>query len=367
MPLVAALGRERPDLSVLVTSGTVTSAALLAERLPPHAIHQYVPIDRLGPVHRFLSHWRPDVALWIESELWPNLVLGTAARTVPMLLVNARISEASATRWKSYPNLIRPMLAAFYSVLSQTESDAARYRALGAAIVEPVGNLKYDAASLGHDERTLLLLNAAIAERSFWLAASTHEGEEAAAVSAHHTLRARWPELLTIIAPRHPVRGAEIARLAEAADLQVARRSRGEPITSDTAIYLADTLGELGLFYALARVVFIGGSLTPVGGHNALEAARLGCALIAGPDMANFADLQNALRAADALATVHDADELAKAVETLFSEPARLAARVASARQVASSLGGALEPTLRHVLPLLPPSPVAPVRDHARA
>jgi 3-deoxy-D-manno-octulosonic-acid transferase len=367
LPLIAALSREWPDLRVLVTSGTVTSATLLAERLPAPAFHQYVPIDRLGPVRRFLAHWRPDMALWVESELWPNLVLETAARGVPMLLVNARMSDASAARWAGYPNLIRPLLAAFCRVLAQTESDAARYRALGATMVEVTGNLKYDAPPLAHDQVALFNLGMEIGERPIWLAASTHDGEEAIVLDAHRRLVGRWPRLLTVIAPRHPTRGDEIARLVETAGLAVAQRSRGQPIAPDTAVYLADTLGELGLFYALARVVFVGGSLTPVGGHNALEPARLGCALIAGPDMTNFADLQAALRAANALVTVNDAAALAEAVSMLLADPALRAARAASAQMIAASLGGALGRTLAQLLPLVPRSNDADARIHARA
>ncbi len=367
LPLIAALGTARPAARVLVTSGTVTSATLLAERLPAGAIHQYVPIDRPGPVRRFLAHWRPDVALWVESELWPNLVLETAARGVPMLLLNGRMSDRSAARWARYPELIHPLLAAFRAVLAQTEADAAHYRTLGATKIVVTGNLKYDALPLTYDEATLQALGSTLGERPLWLAASTHEGEEAAALDAHSTLATRWPDLLTLIAPRHPGRADEILRLATHRGVAVARRSRGEPIKSSTGIYLVDTLGELGLFYALARVVFVGGSLVPIGGHNALEPARLGCALIAGPNMANFAELQSTLRAANALITVRDATELAAAVGALLADPMHLATQAASARRVAATLGGALARTLDHLLPLVPASPVPPALSHARA
>ena len=367
LPLIAALARERPDLRVLVTSGTLTSATVLSARLPAHAIHHYVPIDRLGPVRRFLAHWQPDLALWVESELWPNLVLETASCGVPMLLVNARLSEASALRWARYPNLIRPVLKAFRVILAQAKSDAARFQALGATTVEPAGNLKYEAPPLHYDEGALRALKDEIGARPLWLAASTHHGEEVTALDAHRRLSARWPNILTIITPRHPTRGDVIARFAQSKGLSIAQRSRGEPITAATAIYLADSLGELGLFYALVPIVFVGGTLTPVGGHNALEPARLGAALIAGPDMTNFAELQVVFRAREALVTVRDAMTLADAIDALLTDPKQCAARSEAARQVAASLGGALGRTLTQIKPFLPRGTETQAIPHARA
>lgn len=365
LPLIAALARERPDVRVLVTSGTPTSAALLAARLPPHAIHHYVPIDRLGPTRRFLAHWRPNIALWVESELWPNLVFETAAHGVPMVLINGRMSEASAKNWAHFPKLIRPMLASFRAVLAQTEDDASRYRVLGATTVHTIGNLKYEAPPLDYDESALRALKSDIGDRPLWLASSTHDGEEIIALNAHDRLSARRPSILTIIAPRHPKRGDAIARFAKSRGLTIAQRSRGEPITPETAIYLADSLGELGLFYALAPIVFIGGSLTPVGGHNALEPARLDCALITGPDMKNFAELQSTLRAGGALMTVRDAASLADAIEGLLADPQTIAARAAAAQRIATSLGGALDRTLEQIRPLLRPENGARETAHA--
>ncbi|MGD9537522.1 MAG: 3-deoxy-D-manno-octulosonic acid transferase [Alphaproteobacteria bacterium] len=366
LPLLDRLHQARPALSALVTSGTVTSARLLAERLPPFAVHQYVPVDRPDPVRRFLKHWRPDLALWVESELWPNLVLETARRGVPMFLVNARMSDASAARWVRYPKLIAALLAAFRVVLTQTEADAARFRDLGAT-VECTGNLKYDAPAPHYDAAALEALKAAIGGKPCWLAASTHDGEEAVALDAHVRLATRRRDLLTIVAPRHPERGETVVALARARGLVVARRSRGEPIAPETAVYLADTLGELGLFYSLCGVVFVGGSLVPVGGHNAIEPARLDCALIAGPDMANFTDLQTALRDAGALATVRDAASLAEAVAALLDDPARRDACATSARRVAESLGGAAERTLAHLLPAIPDAQNSEAPRRARA
>ena len=366
LPLITALQRERPALGVLVTSGTVTSAQLLTERLPRGALHQFVPVDQRSAVRRFLSHWRPDLALWVESELWPNLVLETAARNIPMAMLNARLSSRSASRWQSLPRLIGPMLACFRAILAQSEDDAARFRALGASQARHVGNLKYDAPALTHDERALAELRTMIGERPLWLAASTHDGEEEAALAAHrHVLRGR-PNTLLIIVPRHPKRADTISGLVSDAGLTLARRSRGETIAAQTQVYLADTLGELGLFYALAPIVLVGGSLTPVGGHNLVEPARLGCALISGPDVTNFADAAAALTRGSALATVRDGNELAHVVEAFLADPARCRYAAESARAIAATLGGALDATLKTLEPYLPPRGPAQ-HSHARS
>jgi 3-deoxy-D-manno-octulosonic-acid transferase len=368
LPVIEAMLRGRPALSVLITSGTVTSARLIAERLPERALHQYVPVDRPGAVRRFLAHWRPDLALWVESELWPNLVLDCAARGTPMLLINARLSARSLSGWRRLPGLIGPLLACFRAILAQSEADAARFQALGAPTARSVGNLKYDAPPLKAEPQALASLRAAIGARPFWLAASTHEGEEEAAIAAHRELAARHPALLTVIAPRHPRRAGAIEGLARAAGLALARRSRGENPGPEAALYLADTLGELGLLYALAPIVFLGGSLMPRGGHNLIEPARLGCALLAGPDRANFAELGIALTEAGALVTVVDGRSLAQAVARWFADPAAREAAARAAAAVASRFGGALERTLAVLEPHLPPRERDGALDrHARA
>ena len=225
LPLVARLRDTLPGLGVLVTTGTVTSARLLRERLPPGALHQFAPVDRPGAVRRFARHWRPDLAVWVESELWPNLVLETAGRGTPMLLVNARMSGRSAARWRRAPHLSRPLLASFASVLAQSEDDAARFRALGAGNVAVRGNLKNDAPPLPADENVVAALRRAVGGRPCWAAASTHEGEEAAVADALSTLRRSVPDMLAILAPRHPERGAAIADLLRSRGLATARRS----------------------------------------------------------------------------------------------------------------------------------------------
>ncbi|HZB92546.1 MAG TPA: 3-deoxy-D-manno-octulosonic acid transferase, partial [Stellaceae bacterium] len=283
LALIDAVTAERPALSVLVTTGTVSSARLLASRLPAErAFHHYVPVDRPAYVRRFLDHWQPDLALWVESELWPNLITATAARDIPLLLINGRMSQQSFDGWRRWPRLVGAVIGAFDLCLAQDVVQAERLRQLGARRALCVGNLKSAAGPLPVSQSELAKLAARAAGRPLWLAASTHDGEEEAAAEAHRLLRQRWPDLLTLVVPRHPARAAAVAQMLRSRGLSVARRSLADTITPETDIYLGDTLGELGLFYRLAGIAFIGGSLVPMGGHNPLEAALLDCAILHG-------------------------------------------------------------------------------------
>lgn len=347
LPLVARLLERRSDLSVLLTSGTVTSAQILAERLPPRALHQFVPIDLPAAVVRFLDHWRPDAAVWVESELWPNLILDTAARGVPMALVQGRMSARSKRGWSRAPRTARRLLGAFRLCLAQSVADADRFAALGAPAPRSVGNLKFAAQPLPVDEAELARLRAAIGRRPVWIAASTHDPEEQAMAAAHRLLTARWPDLLTVVVPRHPARGEAVAQLLGGAPL----RSRGE---TPGGCYVADTMGELGLFYRLAQVAFVGGSLIPHGGQNPLEPARLGLPVLHGPSMFNFTDAVEALAAVGASRTVNDAAELAEAVAALLADAEGCRQRGAAARKVADSGEEALDAVAEALLPLIP-------------
>jgi 3-deoxy-D-manno-octulosonic-acid transferase len=354
LSLIDRLLVERPALSVLVTTGTVTSARLLAHRLPAdRAWHQYVPVDRPAYVKRFLDHWRPDLALWVESELWPNLVSQADRTGVPLLLLNGRMSARSFRGWQRVPGMIAPLLACFELCLAQDEVQAERFRRLGAAAAATVGDLKTAAAPLPFDEGELDRIAASAVGRPLWLAASTHQGEEEAAAWAHRALAPGRPGLLTIIAPRHPARADEIAAMLARQGLKVARRARGETLTAATDIYLADTLGELGLFYRLAGIAFIGGSLTPMGGHNPLEAALLDCAILHGPDMSNCAAMAQSLAAAGAAVTVRDVDELTAAVGRLLGDAVERAARAAAAAGIAADNRAVLDAVLQRIAPWL--------------
>jgi 3-deoxy-D-manno-octulosonic-acid transferase len=353
----------RPDLEILVTTGTVTSARLLETRLAARARHQFVPADLPSWTARFLDHWRPDLALWVESELWPNLVFAAHARNIPMVLVNARLSARSYSRWRYWPGLIGPMLRAFDLCLAQDNEQAERFRSLGARQVAAVGDLKAAAPVLPFDRSELSRLRDAIDSRPMWLAASTHAGEEKIAARAHRTLAAQHPRLLTIIAPRHPARGDAIGAMLAEQGLRIARRASGDPVTRDTQVYLADTMGELGLFYRLAGIAFIGGSLAAKGGHNPFEAARLGCAVLHGPDMSNCAAMAAALAAADAAETVSGAAALAQSVSALLADQQLRAERAAAAARVAAAGLGILDAVMGRLAPWL--DPLAPVRHPA--
>ena len=353
LTLIEQLLQARPTLEILVTTGTVTSAHLLQSRLPDRARHQFVPVDLPRWIARFLDHWRPDLAVWVESELWPNLILATYARGVPMAVVNGRLSARSYARWQRWPGLIAPMLEAFSVCLAQDEEQAKRFRHLGARKVAVVGDLKAAAAALPVDSNELDELSHRIKSRPLWLAASTHTGEEEIAACVHRQVAANHSALLTIIVPRHPARGDAIHAMLTARGLRVARRCHAEPITDQTDVYLADTMGELGLFYSLAGITFIGGSLVANGGHNPFEAARLDCAILHGPNIANCARMAAELAAAGAAETVSDADELARAVSALINDRHRQAERAAAGKRVAAASSDILDAVLMRLAPWL--------------
>ena len=283
------------NLRILVTSGTVTSAAIVARRFPPDVIHQYVPYDSPRFVARFLDHWRPSLALFIESDLWPNLILSSAARRLPMVLINGRMSQRSFPRWRRVASTISALLGTFDICLAQSPTDAERFAALGCHNVITTGNLKLDVPAPPADPAKLDRLISVTRGRPMILAASTHPGEEERLIEAHKTLAGYFPSLLTVIVPRHPNRGEAITRTIAAAGLRAAQRSREEMPTAVTDIYVADTLGELGLFYRLSPVVFMGGSLVEHGGQNPIEAVKLGASIVHGPHVFNFTDVYDAL------------------------------------------------------------------------
>lgn len=324
LPLLKALLGKRPEAHALVTTGTVTSAKLMAERLPPRALHQFAPLDQAGAWKRFLDHWRPELGCLVESEIWPNLILEAERADLPLVLINGRMSARSASRWRWAGAGARRLLGSLALCLARSQADADRFSELGAKDVRMLGDLKNTTPPLPADPAALAELETAIGNRPVWLAASTHPGEEMKLLTAHRRLCEDYSDLLTVIVPRHPERGESIAEELRGCGEQVSRRSRGEPPKADAGFYLADTLGELGLFYRLARLAFIGGSLVPHGGQNPLEAARLGCPPLFGPHTGNFEDMTANLLEAGAARRVSDAEELARTVGTLLADPASL-------------------------------------------
>jgi len=365
LPLIDRLRALRSDATLLMTTGTVTSARLMARRLPAGALHQFVPVDRVAYVRAFLDHWRPDLALWAESEFWPNLVVETAARGVPMVLVNGRISDRSFARWQRYPATIRRLLGGFKLCMGQSPLDAERLRALGAPVAVCPGNLKLAAPPLPADSAALAELEGWIAGRPIWVAASTHAGEEGLIGRVHAGLRVKYPDLLTVIVPRHPERGAGIAQELAANGLAAARRAAGEAIGPATDVYVADTIGELGLFYRLAGTAFIGKSLVPLGGQNPLEALSLDCAVLFGPHMGNFREIAGRLIACGAAEEVADEAGLAQALDRLLADPVQRRARAAAGETFARAEAQVLDRIVDAMAPFLAALP-APEKPDAR-
>jgi 3-deoxy-D-manno-octulosonic-acid transferase len=350
LPLVDTLLKS-PGRSVLVTSGTVTSAKLMRERLPPGALHQFIPLDTPFATARFLDNWRPDVGLFVDSDIWPNLILGARKRGIRLALVNARISEHSFSGWRWAPKSAAALLSAFDACLAQDDESAARFRSLGACNVSAVGSLKADAAPLAADPLALERLKGSIEDRPLLLAAQTHPGEDETILPVHDLLRKAHPDLLTVIVPRHMNRAPEIAMLCGTRPAR--RRSLGELPGAETAVYIADTMGELGLFYRLALFAFVGGSLVRHGGQNPLEPARLGCAVLAGPHTENFTSSYRAIFAAQGLGLVRSSTEIAAAAGRFLAAPQEARALGAAAALAAASLGGAAEKTVGAVERLL--------------
>jgi 3-deoxy-D-manno-octulosonic-acid transferase len=339
--------------AVLVTSGTVTSASLAEQRLPDGVIHQFIPLDGPRFVQRFLDHWRPGLALFVESDLWPNLICLSAMRRIPMIVINGRLSERSFGRWRKVPRVIAALLDRFDLCLAQSAADAERYAKLGAPRVIAAGNLKLDVAAPPADVKTLHQLREIVGKRPVIVAASTHPGEETTVIAVHRKLCAKFPNLLTIIVPRHPARGESIAEIAKMADLAVALRSRRKQPMPDIGVYVADTLGELGLIYRLAPIVFMGGSLASHGGQNPIEAIRLGAAVLHGPHVWNFAEIYAALDAAHGAELVSNEETLASRLDAWLADPAAHRAAADAAAATMSELGGALERTMAAIDPYL--------------
>ena len=327
LPLVEELAGET---AILVTSGTGTSAKLLAKRLPPGAVHQFAPLDTPGAARRFLKYWRPYVGVFVESEIWPNLIETAWRRSIPLMLINARMSDRTLSRWAERPHTAAAILSRFLKIVTQ---DKRTLDGLTRVVPGPErrlslgGNMKAAAAPLPVDPESLAQWRATLGDRPCWIASSTHEGEDGPVLAAHATIRETHPDAFLILVPRHPNRGAGIAETARAQGFETARRTGNEPVTHDTAVLVADTIGDLGLWYRLSPVVFLAGSFGEAGGHNPWEPIALGAALLHGPKVPNAANDYQDLASAGAAWEVADGAALAKAVNVLLSDPDILAAQ----------------------------------------
>ncbi len=356
MILIEAMGNISTDITVLVTTGTVTSASLMERRLPAFAFHQYAPLDNPLWISKFLDHWKPDLALWMESELWPNTLMQLKGRNIPAVLVNARLSDKSYRNWSYAKDSAKTVVQCFSLVLAQTEKDAGHYRALGATNVIVSDNIKYSAQPLGHDQLAFSALKLAIGDRPVWVYASTHAGEESLACRIHKTLREKTPDILTIIVPRHPQRREEIAGVCFENGVKYTLRSNNTALPAiDDDIYIADTLGELGLFYTLCDIAMIGRSFSDDGGggHNPVEAAQLGCAVITGPHNQFQRQLYDDMQNGQAVIEVNDEEELAGVLGELLSNAQNLADIQARTSIFASRKAHIVEGVLEKLAPFL--------------
>ena len=323
LALIDQLLADDPALHVLVTSGTASSAQILAARLPPRTVHQFAPLDGRKPMARFLAHWHPALAVFVESEIWPQMIVQTAAASIPLALLNARMSKTSLRNWARFPATAYSLLQRFSLIRTQDAATAQALIALGGdpATTRPGGNLKAAAQPLPCDPMAVQAFRSALKDRPVWAAVSTHPGEEELILWAHKAARAQRPDLALILVPRHAERGAMVEKLCRDAGLASARRSLGQPISAQTAVYLADTLGETGLWFALSPLVFLGGSLVPVGGHNPYEPALSGAAILHGPHVTNAAAAYAGFDAAGGAVMVADAAALARTLVALLNTP----------------------------------------------
>ena len=352
MPVVDRLIAD--GKSVLVTTVTTTSAALVGHRLKPGLIHQFAPLDLAGPVDRFLAHWRPDLAVFVESEIWPVAIGRLADHGIPLVVANARLSPRSFRGWQRAAPAARAVFRRMSLVLAQTDDDGARFAQLGAPEVATFGNIKFDAGLPDVGVAELDALKAGIGERPMVLAASTHPGEDEVVLTALLKLKESRPEALLVIVPRHPVRGGDIALLSEAAGLATRRRSVGELPDGTTEVYVADTLGELATFFRLADVVLMGGTfIEGIGGHNLIEPARLGAAVVSGPHFSNWLDISHAFIEAGGLTIVRSPDEIAGATLDLIEDPALRARQAAAGERVVAGSAGAVARTIEAIRPLI--------------
>ncbi|MDH6264691.1 3-deoxy-D-manno-octulosonic-acid transferase [Rhizobium sp. SG_E_25_P2] len=352
VPLIKEISRR--GITVLLTTGTVTSATVVNARLSGYVIHQYVPLDLKTVVERFLEYWQPDLALFAESEIWPNTIMALGRRHIPQILVNARMSDRSFRRWSSFPNVASALFENLALVIAQSELDASRMQDLGALPVLVSGNLKADSDMPEADAVALMRLRQQIGGRSTWAAISTFDGEEKAAGQVHKALKSRL-DLLSIVVPRHPERGDDIEALFKEQGLTVARRSRGDQIAADTDIYLGDTIGEMSLYLQLTEVAFVGRSLTAEGGQNPLEPAMMGCAILSGGHVGNFRESYQMLARNGSARMVRDTEMLAKGVYYLITnEPARHQ-MIDAGLQTVHQMRGALSATLRGLEPYINP------------
>lgn len=321
LPLINRLLEQDDSLHILVTTGTIASARMMQIKLPNRCIHQYIPLDVRDWAQSFLDHWRPNLSLWVEAEIWPNLIYESHQRKIPLIRLNARVSDKSFRWWRFFRFITADILEKFDLCFAQSHYDLEKLKKLGAKNIHYHGNLKYASDPLPYVEEDLTSFRKSLGDRPVWVAASTHRGEEKIALDVHQKLKRLFPDILTILIPRHIERGNEINALIKEHHLISVCRSQKEPLMPETDIYLADTLGEMGLFYRASPIVFVGGSLVPIGGHNLIEPAQIGCALLHGNYMTNCLELARDFKERTAAIEVADSHDLVTHIAHLLKHP----------------------------------------------
>lgn len=353
LPLCTSLAER--GFQILVTTVTTTAAQTVAEKTAdiPNIVHQYAPLDVPSIVRRFIDHWQPDMAIFAESEIWPVTIKLLSEKSIPLAIVNGRMSDRSFRRWRTFRSATPSLFGHIDQVLVRGEEDLLRFRELGARKVTISGNLKYDSPVPKIDPNKVSEFKRDISDRPLFLITSTHDGEELIALKTHQILLDRYPDLLTCIVPRHPRRGADVVEMAQVLNLKTELRSKVGNPSSNCQVYIADTLGELGLFYSLAPVALIGGSLMPIGGHNPIEAAQLGCAVLSGPNVSNFREVFGVLEGANGCLIVKDEKEIADAVTRCLDDALYAKGLAANANKALEGVGGAVERSLAALEPSL--------------
>ena len=351
LPLIEKLAMD--GNRILLTTVTVTSSEIAEKRLPEGCIHQFATYDCARYVNRFLDHWKPDLAMVVESEIWPCMFSEVCGRKIPFVMLNGRLSATSARNWSILSKTSSYIFNCLDLVLAQSRTDAVRLQSLGCQRVETPGNLKFDASEPTADQSVVEKTVGQIADRPVWLAALTHPGEEDIVLQAHRELAGEFPNLLLVLVPRHPARADDVAELVQQSGFNLARRSCNDQIAADVDVFLGDTLGEMGLFYRLAPVAFLGGSFNEAGGHNPVEAALLGSALVTGPKVANARAIYKGLWEQNAAASVERSEDLSKHIADLLRNPKEAQMQADRAADLVRAGRGAVDRTLELIAPFL--------------
>ena len=356
VPLVRVLHDRFPNRQLLITTVTPTGAARVRSLFGDRVSHSYIPFEVPFAIRNFFNSIRPDLALIMETEIWPNLYDACGSREIPLILVSARISPQSVDRYRRFLPLFRETLSHGIVIAAQSESDAERFRSLGAAPERTwvTGNIKFDFETPADLETSgEALREQYFAGRSVWVAASTHDKEEEQVLSAHQRLLKDIPGALLILVPRHPERFATVKSLLRKREIKFVSRTDGSPCNHDTEVFLGDTMGELPMFYAASDIAFVGGTLVPIGGHNLLEPAALSLPIITGPHLFNTQDIANMFSDSDAFVQVQDAVELADALDRLFGDTAEAEKLAKKGHTILMENRGALSRLLDLMEPLI--------------